>query len=152
MKLRPICFEAATTSTPNSFCWICHPSVLCIWIVRHHTVEAESLTDCTICVLCVITSWIQNLSPTAQCVHWNLQYIHVFSDFVFKIRLIRLGFSFQKTKNPVLEPPTYWFSGVLIITPNEPTVSGSHRKAFSSLQSCSTDSSWIHLFLLIQLI
>ena len=27
-----------------------------------------------------------------------------FSDFLFKIRPIRLGFSFQKQKNPVFEP------------------------------------------------
>ena len=32
------------------------------------------------------------------------------------------------------------------------TVGGRHRKAFSNLQSCLTDSSWIHLILLIQLI
>ena len=31
-------------------------------------------------------------------------------------------------------------------------MSGRHRKAFSNLQSCLTDSSWIHLILLIKLI
>ena len=34
----------------------------------------------------------------------------------------------------------------------EPTVSGRHRKAFCNIQSCLTDSSWIHLILLIKLI
>ena len=32
-----------------------------------------------------------------------------FSDIVFKIRLIRLGYSFQKEKNPVFERTTYLF-------------------------------------------
>ena len=32
------------------------------------------------------------------------------SYFEFKIRLIKLGLSFQKTKIPVLELTTYWFS------------------------------------------
>ena len=50
----------------NSFCWICHLSVLCRLMVRHHTVEAESLTDYTICFLCLITPWRQNLSLTTQ--------------------------------------------------------------------------------------
>ena len=76
-----------------------------------------------------------------------------FSDFVFKIRLIRLGVYFPKTKIPVFELPTYWFSVRSLnhyIT--EPTVNGTHRKAFSNLQSCLTYSSWIRLILLIQLI
>ena len=38
-----------------------------------------------------------------------------FSYFEFDIRLIRLGLSFQKTKIPVFELTTYWFS---TITPN----------------------------------
>ena len=33
-----------------------------------------------------------------------------FSHFQFKIRLIRLGLSFQKTKIPVFELKTYWFT------------------------------------------
>ena len=42
----------------------------------------------------------------------------VFSDFVFKIRLIRLGFPFQKQKCVYLNPqPTDSQSGVLTITP-----------------------------------
>ena len=41
-----------------------------------------------------------------------------FSDFVFKIRLIKLGFSFQKTKIPVLNSqPTDSHQGVLTTTP-----------------------------------
>ena len=41
-----------------------------------------------------------------------------FSDSVFKIRLISLGFSVQKTKNPVFESqPTDFQSGVLNTTP-----------------------------------
>ena len=43
-----------------------------------------------------------------------------FSDFVFKIRLIRLGFSFKKLKIPELylnSQPTDSQSGVLTITP-----------------------------------
>ena len=72
---------------------------------------------------------------------------------VFKIRLIILGFLPQKTKIPVFELTTYWFSiGSLNHYTTEPTVRGRHIKAFSSLQSCLTDSSWIHLILLIQLI
>ena len=43
-------------------------------------------------------------------------------------------------------------SGVITVTPTEPTVSLRHRKAFSNLQLCMTDSSWIHLILLIKLI
>ena len=75
-----------------------------------------------------------NPSPNQSC----------FSDFVFKIRLIRLGFSFKKLKIPVLylkSQPTNSQSGVIPITPTEPTVSGGHRKAFSNLQPCMTDSS-----------
>ena len=34
----------------------------------------------------------------------------MFSDFVIKIRLIRIGLSFKKTKIPVFEPATYWFT------------------------------------------
>ena len=34
----------------------------------------------------------------------------------------------------------------------EPTVTGRHRRAFNSLQSYLTDSSWIHLILIIKLI
>ena len=63
------------------------------------------------------------------------------------------GFSFKKLKIPVLylnSQPTDSQSGVMTITPTEPTVSGRHRKAFSNLQSCMTDSSWIYLILLIQ--
>ena len=43
-----------------------------------------------------------------------------FSDFVFKIRLIRLDFSFKKLKSPVLyfkSQPTDSPSGVITITP-----------------------------------
>ena len=61
---------------------------------------------------------------------------------VFKIRLIILGFLPQKTKIPVFELTTYRF---LVRSLNhytmEPTVRGRHIKAFSSLQSCLTDSS-----------
>ena len=39
----------------------------------------------------------------------------------------------------------------LPVNSKEPNVSGRHRKAFSSLQWCLTDSSWIHMFLLIEL-
>ena len=39
-----------------------------------------------------------------------------FSDLVFKIRLIKLDFSFQKQKNPTFEP-TDSQSGVLTTTP-----------------------------------
>ena len=63
-----------------------------------------------------------------------------FSDFVFEIRLIRLGFSFQKEKILYLNSQiTDSQSGVITITPQ-------------TFQSCLTDSSWIHLILLIQLI
>ena len=73
------------------------------------------------------------------------------SYFVFKIRLIRLGFSFKKLKILYLNPqPTDSQSGVTTITPGESAVSGRHREAF--FQSCLTDSSLIHLILLIQLI
>ena len=67
-----------------------------------------------------------------------------YSYFVFQIRLIRLGFFFKKLKIPVLylnSRPTDSQSGVITITPTEPTVSGRHRKAFCNLQSCLTDSS-----------
>ena len=75
------------------------------------------------------------------CSSWSIHSIahySCFSDFVFKIRLMRLGFSFQNTKNS--QPPDSQ-SGVITTTPTEPTVSGRHRKAFSNLQSCLTDSS-----------
>ena len=76
-----------------------------------------------------------------------------FSDFVFKIRLIMLGFSFQKNKSCCIWIITYWLPvRILNHYTTEPTVSGRHRKTFSSLQSCLTESSWIHLILLIQLI
>ena len=73
-----------------------------------------------------------------------------FSYFEFKVNLIRLGLSFQKQK---FLYSTYWFS---VRSHNHytkgSTVSGSHKKAFTNLQSCLTDSSWIHLILLITLI
>ena len=76
-----------------------------------------------------------------------------FSYFEFKIRLIRLGLSFQKTKIPYFKLTTNWFS---FRNHNhytkEPTVGGRHRKAVSNLHLCLTDSSWIHLILLIKLI
>ena len=34
----------------------------------------------------------------------------------------------------------------------EPTASGRHRKAFINLQLCLTESSWVHLILLVHLI
>ena len=37
----------------------------------------------------------------------ELSFYHVFFDFVLKIRLIRLGFFFKKTKIPVFELTTY---------------------------------------------
>ena len=75
-----------------------------------------------------------------------------FSYFEFKIRLIRLGLSFQKQNFLYSNSqPSAFQAGVITITPKN-TVSGRHRRAFSNLQSCLTDSSWIHLFLLIQLI
>ena len=77
--------------------------------------------------------------------------MRVFSDLVFKIRLISLGFSFRKQKVLYLNlQPTDCQSGVITITQTEPTVS--RKKAFNTLQSCLTDSSSIHLILLIQLI
>ena len=61
-----------------------------------------------------------------------------FSYFEFKIRLIRLGFSFQKQK-------FLYLTNLMILIHNhytkEPTVSERQRKAFSSLHSCLTDSS-----------
>ena len=51
----------------------------------------------------------------------------VFSVFVLKIRPIKLGFSFKKLKIAVLflnSQPTDSQSGVITITPTEPTVSG----------------------------
>ena len=41
--------------------------------------------------------------------------------------------------------PTDSQSRVITFTPTESTVNGRHRKAFSNLQSCLTDSRWIHL-------
>ena len=67
-----------------------------------------------------------------------------FSDFAFKIRLIRLGFFFKKIKTPVMylnSQSTDSQSGVITVTPTEPTVSLRHRKAFSNLQLCMTGSS-----------
>ena len=60
------------------------------------------------------------------------------------MRLIRLGFSFKKLKIPVLylnSQPTDSQSGVITITPTEPTVNGRHKKVFSNLQSHMTDRS-----------
>ena len=73
--------------------------------------------------------------------------------FEFKIRLIRLGLSFQNQKILSSKLTSCWFS---IRSNNqnttEPTVSVRHRKALSNLQSCMADSSCIHLILLIKLI
>ena len=123
----------------------------------------------------------------------DLSHVLWFSDFVFKIRLIRQVFVSKKQKLLYLNPqPIDSQSGVLTITPQrqlsvgdteklsvtfsyawlilvelttywflvrshnhyttEPTVSGRHRKTFSNLQSCLTNSSRILLILLIQLI
>ena len=76
-----------------------------------------------------------------------------FSYFEFKIKLIRLDLSFQKQKFPVFE----FITDLILVRSHthcikEPTVSGRHRKALSNLQSYLTDSSWIHLILLIKLI
>ena len=52
-----------------------------------------------------------------------------FSNFVFKIRLIRLGFSFQKQKNLYLNPqPTDSQSGVLTTTPQSQLWVGNTEK------------------------
>ena len=76
----------------------------------------------------------------------------LFFRFFFKIRLIKPGFPFQETKIHIFELTNYRFS---VRSHNhytkDPTVGGIHRKAFSSFQSCLTDSSWSHLILLIQL-
>ena len=58
---------------------------------------------------------------------------------------------FSKTKIPVFKPTTLWSSvrSYKHYT-KETTMSGRHRKAFSRLQSCLTDSSWIKLILLIK--
>ena len=65
--------------------------------------------------------------------------IHLsFSYFEFEIRLIILGLSFQK------QTFLYWNSHSVRSHNQyikEPTVSGRHRKAFYSLQSCWTGSS-----------
>ena len=70
-----------------------------------------------------------------------LSYQLCFPSSFFKIRLIRLDFLSKKQKIPVLELTTDIFS---VRSHNhytkEPTVSGRHRKAFKSLQSCSTGS------------
>ena len=134
---------------------ICHP-------------PAKSPTKSHSCVICMLstrrlheisTPKIFPLRADSSAKNTNkngVVFLHsysCFSDFVFKIRLIKLGFSIKKLKFPVLYLNSYWFqSRVIIITPTEPTVSERHRKAFSTLQSCMTDSSWIHLILLIQLI
>ena len=93
-------------------------------------------------------------SPLASKTHFwstiNLSTYFRFSDFEFKIRL---GLSFHKQKIAIFKLTIYWFS---VRSHNhytkQPTVSASHRKAFSKLQSCLTDSSWIHPILLIKLI
>ena len=76
-----------------------------------------------------------------------------FSYFGFKISLIRLSLSFQKQKFLYSNSRAHWFS---VRCHNhyvkESTVSGRHRKALNSFQLCFTDSSWIHLILLIKLI
>ena len=66
-----------------------------------------------------------------------------FSYFEFKIRLIRLGLSFQTQKFLYLNSkPADFQSGVTTITPkSQSSVSGRHRKAFCNLQSYLTDTS-----------
>ena len=102
-----------------------------------------------------------------QCIHFDFLDTHFwilknlgFSYFEFKIRLIKLGLSFQKQKfvylnsqptNSQSEVPTDSQSGVIIITPKSQLYVEGTVKAFSDLQSCLTDSSWIHLILLIKL-
>ena len=73
--------------------------------------------------------------------------------FEFKIRLIRLALSFQKHKFLCFNSqPTDFQSGVITIIPKSQLCEGDTDKAFSNLQSCLTDSSLIHLSLLIKLI
>ena len=74
-----------------------------------------------------------------------------FYDFVFKIRLIRLGFSFQNSKIPVFELTTYWFP---VRSHNHYTNKQSQLWVgdTETLQSCLTNSNWIELILLIRLI
>ena len=61
-------------TTLSVFCVSSHPvSKICHWShslysVLHHTKEAESLTDYTVCILCVITPCKQNLSLITQSV------------------------------------------------------------------------------------
>ena len=75
-----------------------------------------------------------------------------FSDFVFKIWLIRLGFYFPKQKILYLNSqPTDSQSGVLTTTAQSQLWVGD-RKVLGNFQSSLTYSSWIHLILLIQLI
>ena len=91
--------------------------------------------------------WMAALSrerrPVANSIVPFLEQVACFSYFEFKIRLIRLSLSFQKHKFPVRSHNHY---------NKEPTVSGRHMKAFSSLQLCLTDFCWIQLILLIKLI
>ena len=76
-------------------------------------------------------------------VRCNISICFVFFYFEFKIRLIKLGLFFQKTKIPVFELTAYWF----------PVRNHNHyTKEPTVYQSFLTDFSWIHLILLIKLI
>ena len=80
--------------------------------------------------------------------YWNA-YLFIkkymeFSYFEFKIRLIRLGLSFELT--------TYWFILSHSHYTKETTIRGRNRKVTSDLRWYLPDSSWIHLILLIKLI
>ena len=74
-----------------------------------------------------------------------LQAVHILLECILVyLKLDILDFSFKKLKIPLLylnSKATDSQSGVITTTPTEPTVRGRHRKAFSNLQSCMTDSS-----------
>ena len=78
--------------------------------------------------------------------------IWVFSDFEFKIRLIRLVLSFQKQKILDLNSqPIDYQPGVMTITPKSQLWVGDTEKLSVTFSGCLTET-WIHLILLIKLV
>ena len=69
-----------------------------------------------------------------------------FFYFEFKIKLSKLGLSFHKQQFLYSQFTTFSFRSYNFYS-KKPTVSRIHRKTFSRLQSCFTNSSWIHLII-----
>ena len=136
---------------------ISYVTIMLFWMKARRTVGLKPvnlgfLFVQSFCVVCCfkeyyVILWHNNVYQrkchlVLNILHFIVHKLAFFCYFECRIRIMRLDLSFQKTKIPVFEFTTYWFSdsGVITTTPTEPTVSERHRKTFSSIQSCLTDS------------